>query len=59
LNDEGQQEMVGAWLEIRAAQQEAHEELEVVATQQKAPEESKVEDEADDQSVVTYRLVKI
>jgi hypothetical protein len=44
--------MVGAWptwLELRAAQQEALEELEDGVTQQEAPEELDIKDEADDQ----------
>jgi hypothetical protein len=60
LNDEGQQQMTGAWpvwLELRAAQQEAPEEPDIGATQQEAPEEPNVEDEADDQPRITYRLV--
>jgi hypothetical protein len=54
--------MTGAWLtwpELRVAQQEVLEELEDGASQQEAPEESDIEDEADDQSQVTYRLVQI
>jgi anthranilate phosphoribosyltransferase len=63
LNDEGQQQMAeawleleaaqqqmaGAWSELRAAKQETPEELEDGATQQEAPEEPDIEDEADDQ----------
>jgi hypothetical protein len=52
--------MIGAWLmwlELRAAQQEAPEEPDIGATQQEAPEEPNVEDEADDQPRITYRLV--
>jgi hypothetical protein len=56
LNDAGQQEMNGAWPEDEAAQQLALEEPEVVETHQEAPEGSEVEDEADDQPRVTYRL---
>jgi hypothetical protein len=56
LNDAGQQEMDGAWPEGGVAQQELPEEPEVVATQQEALEGSKVEDKADDQPHVTYRL---
>jgi hypothetical protein len=44
--------MVGACPEVRAAQQEAPEELEVGATQQE------VEEEVNDQLHVTYRLVE-
>jgi hypothetical protein len=40
--------MGGAWLELRAAQQEAPEEPEDGAAQQEAPEEPDIEDEADD-----------
>jgi hypothetical protein len=40
--------MVGAWSELRVAQQEASKEPEDGATQQKAPEEPDVEDKADD-----------
>jgi hypothetical protein len=60
LNNEGQQQMAGAWLawpEVGAAQQEAPEEPGVRATQQEAPEEPMVE-EADDQPQVSYRLVE-
>jgi hypothetical protein len=59
LNDEGDQQMAGA------AQLEAPEESEVRATQQEAPEKPEVGgaqqskfEEVDDQSHVTYRLVK-
>jgi hypothetical protein len=57
LNDEGQQQMAEAWLELRVAQQEAPEEPEDEATQQEAPEESDIEDEVNDQPQVTYKLV--
>jgi hypothetical protein len=60
LNNEGQQQMAGAWPawpEVGAAQQEAPEEPGVRATQQEAPEEPMVE-EADDQPQVSYRLVE-
>jgi hypothetical protein len=50
--------MAGAWLKVGAAQHEALEELEDGATQQEASEEPDVEDEADDQPHVTYRLVQ-
>jgi hypothetical protein len=50
--------MARAWPEVRAAQQEAPEEPEDGATQQEAPEEPDVEDEADDQPQVTYKLVQ-
>jgi hypothetical protein len=50
--------MTRAWLEDGAAQQEAPEEPEVIATQQEAPEDLELDDEADDQPQVTYRLVK-
>jgi hypothetical protein len=56
LNDEGQQQMAGAWLawpDVGSAQQEALEEPEDGAIQQEAPEELDVEDEADDQPHVT------
>jgi hypothetical protein len=58
LNDEGQQQMAKAWLDVGAAQQEAPKEPEDGATQQNAPKEPDVEDEADDQPQVTYRLVQ-
>jgi hypothetical protein len=47
-----------AWLDVGAAQQEAREELEDGATQQEAHEEPDIEDEANDQPQVTYRLVQ-
>jgi hypothetical protein len=50
--------MAGAWSELRAAQQEAPEEPEDGVTQQEAPKEPDVEDEADDQPKVIYRLVQ-
>jgi hypothetical protein len=57
LNDEGQQQMLGAWSELGAAQQEAPRLLEDGATQQEALEEPDIEDKADDEPEVTYRLV--
>jgi hypothetical protein len=60
LNDEGQQQLAGAWpvwLEVRAGQQEAPKEPEVGATQQEALEELEVK-ESHDQPHVTYRLVE-
>jgi hypothetical protein len=75
LNDTNQQQMAGArpaWLKNGAAQQEAPEEakviatlqeapeeLEVIATQQEVPEELDIEDKADDQPHVTYRLIEL
>jgi hypothetical protein len=56
LHDEGQQEMAGAWLEVRAVQEEVPKEPDIGATQQEAPEEPDVEDETDDQSQVIYIL---
>jgi hypothetical protein len=53
--------MIRAWLtwpELRAAQQEVPEEPEDGASQQEAPKEPNIEDEADDQSQVTYRVVQ-
>jgi hypothetical protein len=50
--------MVEAWLEVRAAQQEAPEEPEDGVTQQEAPEEPDIEDKDDDQPQITYRLVQ-
>jgi hypothetical protein len=47
-----------AWPELGAAQQEAPEEPEDGATQQDNPEEPDIEDETDNQSQVTYRLVQ-
>ncbi len=52
MNDEGQQQMVGA------AQQEAPEVPKDGGTQQEAPEEPNIEDEADDWPQVTYMLVQ-
>jgi hypothetical protein len=51
--------MAGAWPELGVAQRQmagVWPELETV--QQEAPEEPYVEDEADDQPQVTYRLVQ-
>jgi hypothetical protein len=48
-HEAAQQQMAGAWSELRAAKQETPEEPEDGATQQEAPEEPDVEDEADDQ----------
>jgi hypothetical protein len=58
LNDEGQQQMAGAWSNVGAAQQEAPEEPEDGVTQQEAPKESDIDDKDDDQPQVTYRLVQ-
>jgi hypothetical protein len=49
LNNKGQQQMGGVWLEVGAAQQESPEELEDRAIQQEAPMEPDIMDEADDQ----------
>jgi hypothetical protein len=49
--------MLGAWSELGAAQQEAPRLLEDRATQQEALEELDIEDKADDEPEVTYRLV--
>jgi hypothetical protein len=48
--------MAGAWLEVRAVQEEVPKEPDIGATQQEAPEEPDVEDETDDQPQVIYIL---
>jgi hypothetical protein len=53
-----QQQKVRAWPELGAAQQEAPEEPEDGVTQQDNLEEPDIEDETDNQSQVTYRLVQ-
>jgi hypothetical protein len=62
LNDEGQQQMAGAWPKLRAVQQQMARAWptwpELRATHQETSEEPNVEDEADDQPQVTYRLVQ-
>jgi hypothetical protein len=47
-----------AWPELGAVQQEALEESEDGATQQEVPKEPDIEDEANDQPQVAYRLVQ-
>jgi hypothetical protein len=62
LNDDGQQQMAGAWPELRAAQHQLAGAWpawpELGAAQQEAPEEPDIVDDVDDQPQVTYRLVQ-